>query len=120
MPAVNLPVQDVTLAGLTPSFTAPTQAGAGGGWAFPNTGDQVIRIKNAAGSPVIATLLTPATIGGIAIADPTVSIPATTGDVTIGPFDPSLFNQADGTVIVEIASTTSVTAAAVRVPRPAR
>jgi hypothetical protein len=113
MPRVALTVQPVTIAGLTPTFSAPTDAGSGGGWSFPNTGDQVIRIKNS-GAQRTVTILSPATIGGIAIADPTVTIPATTGDVTIGPFDPSIFNNADGAVYVEVDATTGLTAAALK------
>lgn len=113
MARVALTPQQIALTGLTPTFTAPTDAGAGGGWSFPNTGDTFIRIKNTGGAQRVVTLLTPATIGGVAISDPTVTIPATTGDILIGPFDPSLFNQSDGAVYVEVDATTGLTAAAI-------
>src|SRR6266702_4020417 len=115
MAVVALTEQRSTLAGLTPTFSAPGGAGAGNGWTFPNTGSQALRVKNASGGPIVATVLAPQTAntngGAVVYTAPTVSIPATTGDVTIGPFDPSIFGS---TVTVEVASATSMTAACIR------
>ncbi|MDQ2995464.1 MAG: hypothetical protein M3R61_00190 [Chloroflexota bacterium] len=116
MAVVALSEQRSTLAGLTPTFTAPGGAGAGNGWTFPNTGSQALRVKNASAGAIVATVLAPQTVntqgGAVAFTAPTVSIPATTGDVTIGPFDPSIFGS---TVTVEVASASSMTAACIRV-----
>lgn len=116
MAPVALSEQRATLAGLTPTFTAPGGAGAGNGWTFTNTGSQALRVKNASGGAIVATVLAPQTAntngGAVVYTAPTVSIPATTGDVTIGPFDPSIFGS---TVTVEVAAATSMTAACIRV-----
>jgi hypothetical protein len=116
MATVALSEQRTTLAGLTPTFTAPGGAGSGNGWAFTNTGSQAIRIKNASGGAIVATVLAPQTAntagGPVVYTTPTVSVAATTGDVTIGPFDPSIFGA---TVTVEVASATSMTAACIRI-----
>jgi hypothetical protein len=116
MSVVALTEQRSTLTGLTPTFTAPGGAGAGNGWTFTNTGSQAIRVKNASGGPIVATVLAPQTAntngGAVVYTAPTVSIPATTGDVTIGPFDPSIFGT---TLTVEVASATSMTAACIRI-----
>jgi hypothetical protein len=42
----------------------------------------------------------------------TVSVPATTGDRVCGPFDPAIFNDANGFVQVTYSAVTSVTVAA--------
>lgn len=116
MATVTLTEQRSTLAGLTPSFSAPGGAGTGNGWVFANTGSQAIRIKNASGGAIVATPITTQTVntqgGAVALAPAGVSIPATTGDVTIGPFDPNVFGS---TVTVEVASATSMTAACIRI-----
>ena len=113
MAAVALTVQTVNLAGLTPTFTAPGGAGSGNGWTFPNDGSTYFRVKNGSGGAIVATILAPNTIttrgGAVTPTAPTVSVPATTGDVTIGPFDPTIFGT---TVTIEVASATSMTAAA--------
>lgn len=86
-------------------------AAAAGGDEFANTGDTFFQIKNA-GSEITLTVETPAKIEGIDIAEITVTIPATTGDKMIGPFDPAIFNQSTGRVAVTYSAVTSVTVGA--------
>jgi hypothetical protein len=111
MATTPLTLQTKNYVGLTPTFTAAGGAGAGNGYTFDNNGSTDIRIKNASGSPVVATIKAVGRLGGVALADQTVSIPATTGDVTIGNLDPVAFGT---TVTVEVASAGSMTAAALR------
>lgn len=112
MATVALTVQSVPAnvgAGLTPTFVAPGGAGAGNGWTFANTGSEYVRMKNTSGAPVVATVLAPNTDGGVAYTAPTVNVPATTGDVTLGKLDPRIFGT---TVTIEVASASGMTAAA--------
>lgn len=108
MPTAPLTTQAVTYAGLTPSFTAAAGAGAGNGFTFDNDGSTYFRIKNASGSAVTATLKATGRLGGVALPDQTVNVPATTGDVTIK-CDPAAFGA---TTTVEVSAATSVTACA--------
>jgi hypothetical protein len=71
-------------------------------------------VKNASGSPITVTIDTPGLVDGLAIANLTVSVPATTGERMIGPFPPGIYNQADGNVYVDWSSVTSVTAGVFR------
>ncbi|MGW4810550.1 hypothetical protein ACWEPB_02745 [Kitasatospora cineracea] len=98
--------QPVTTAGLTPTFD---NANAAGG-SFGNNGRRIVRITNTSGSAVTATFNMPGTFDGVAPANggKQVTIPATTGDVTIGPFPASVYNQADGKVYVDFSAVTSV------------
>lgn len=52
-------------------------------------------IKTGAGACTV-TIQTPAKVGGLDVAERTVTVPATTGDVAIGPFPPSIFNDGAG------------------------
>ncbi len=112
MPRVDLSAQIPTVAGLTPSFTAASTSGSGGGFSYSNNGDQHLRIKNASGSPITGTIKLPyTTIQGATITEPTFTVAATTGDVILPRLNPSFYNQNDGKVYVELSAVTSVTGA---------
>jgi len=101
-----LATQAVTIAGLTPSFTAAAGVGAGNGFTYANDGSTYFRIKNASGSPITATVKAGTVYKGVTIADQTFSVPATTGDVTfLG--DPAVFGS---TTTIEVSASTSITA----------
>lgn len=111
MATVPLTAQAKTYAGLTPTFTPAGGAGAGNGFVFDNDGKTDFRIKNASGAAVTATIKARGAVGGVALADQTVTVPATTGDVTIGNLDPAAFGSQ---VTVEVSASASVTAAVLR------
>lgn len=103
--------QQIARTGLASALATPDQAN---GNTFANDGQCFLYVKNAAGSPITVTIATPGTVDGLAIADLTVSVPATTGERMIGPFPPGIYNQSDGTVYVDWSSATSVTAGVFR------
>lgn len=71
-------------------------------------------VNNGGGSSINVTIQTPGTVRGLAIADQVVAVGA--GAIKlIGPFDPSFYNQAAGTVYVDFSSVTSVTVAAFKI-----
>lgn len=114
MPRTALSWQEVVIAGLTPTFGAVDQPN---GNTFPNDGNVYIEVKNASGVPITVTLSVPAKgPGGLSYTNPTVSVPATTGDKIIGPFDPTAYNQAGGVVNVDFSAGTSVTIAVIHLP----
>lgn len=112
MARTALTVQSIIRNGLAPSFGAANVDGH----AVPNDGKTWIEVKNAGGSPITVTIQTPGTVDGMAVADRTVVVPATTGDRMIGPFPPNQYNQISGsdvgTVYVDFSAVTSVTVAA--------
>lgn len=106
--------QDIPLAGLTPAFSA---AGGAGDTFVPDE-DTILRIKNTSGSPVTVTVPTPGVAaGGLAIGDAVASVPATTGDVTMGPFPREHFAKADGNADIQYSASAGVTVAVLRAPR---
>lgn len=112
MATVPLNAQAKTFAGLTPTFTPAGGTGAGNGFVFDNPdGKTDFRIKNTSGSSVTATIKARGSVGGVALADQTFTVPATTGDVTIGNLDPAAFGSL---VTIELSANTGITAAVLR------
>ena len=109
-----LTTQVVSLSGLTRTFSAAS----GGGDTFVPGDGVCLQVKNAGGSPVTVTVVTPNTVGGLAIADSVSTVPATTGDVLIGPFSRENFARpSDGLGEITYSGVTSVTVAVVDVRR---
>lgn len=107
----TLTSQVVALAGLAPVYSA---AAAGSKIVC---GERVwLHVKNTAGSSMTVTLSSTAKVRGQAAADVVITVPATTGDMMIGPITQDLFAGAsDGLAAIAYSSTTSVTAAALRI-----
>lgn len=93
--------QLITLEGLEPAYAAV----AGGGDEVTNDGSVYIEIVNShASNSYVVTFVTPATVNGVAVDNPTVTVPGTERR-KVGPFNPSLFNNANGRVAVTYAGT---------------
>lgn len=114
MARTTLAVQTISRDGITPSFTAANVDGH----EINNSGRMFLYVKNGDASPITVTIVTPGTVDGLAVADKTVTVPATDEEV-IGPFPPQYYNQAPGetdTVFVDFSAVTSVTIAALVLP----
>lgn len=112
--ATELTAQLPTLAsdGLTPTYAAADAAGN----YFTNDGKTILHAKNTNAATRIITFVTPYIVGGVAVSDPTATIPATTGDKLLGPFDPTVFNDSNGRVQMTFSAATNLTLAVVRIP----
>jgi hypothetical protein len=110
-PRVALTVQDIGHGGAAESFVAAAAAGTGN--MYPCDGKTWLHVKNT-GTIKVLTIQTPGTVDGLAVAERTVSIPATTGDKVIPPMPPSQYAQADGQVYVDLDLETAVTFAVFR------
>ncbi len=106
--------QEVAIAGTTPAYQGSLSISDT--YTFPNDGRTFLHCKKVGAGACVATITTPRTIGGLAVADPTVTIPATTGDKMIGPFNPDNFQASDGLVTVAFSEITGLSVAVVRVP----
>lgn len=116
MARVALTPQDIVITGLNATYSS---ADATNDHSVANgRGDVMIHVVNGGGGAINVTVPTPATAAqGLTIQDPTISVPAGQ-DRFIGPFDLGVFNQSDGTgVYIDLDSDTSVTIAALRLPR---
>lgn len=71
-------------------------------------------VKTGAGVATI-TVVTPKTISGLAVAEQTFTVPATTGLVWAGPFNPDVFNDASGDIDVSTSEETGITIEAIQV-----
>ena len=116
-----LTVQNIVEAGIVPTYAAA----AGGGDTFPNPEDQstFLVVINGGGGSInvtltsqIATASVPG-VGNVALSDRVVAVANGTTRF-IGPLPPR-FNNAAGQVAVTYSGVTSVTVAAVRLPKVA-
>jgi hypothetical protein len=96
---VVLAVQDVSDAGITPSYTVSLTATTN---TYQFVNDTV-------------TISTFALNRGHALAAITLTVPATTGDIMWSKIAPSIFNDANGLVNMVFSETTGLTVAVVRI-----
>lgn len=103
--------QVLVRAGVVPTANAAVADGEG----FDNAlGDVIILITNGAGAPITATFVTPGTVDGLAITDLPVTVTNGTSKA-VGPFPPSIYNQANGQVYVNWSAHADVTFSVLRV-----
>jgi hypothetical protein len=106
-----LVAQQITKAGITPSYSAVTASDT----LTPDSIGMILHVKNAGGTQDVVTFDDAgSTPGGNSPADPTVTVPITTGDKLIY-IVPAYVNTATGLITVTHSFTTSVTCALFRV-----
>lgn len=103
--------QQLAITGTTPTFAAAT---AGGDTVTPDE-RAFLRVKNASAGAITVTVVVPGTTYGQANPDVAVNVPATTGDVLIGPLVPALADPATGLISITYSGVTSLTVAVVKV-----
>lgn len=106
----TLTVQNSDTNGLTPTMNTP----ASGGDTFANYGDVLLYFESASSARTV-TVVTPGTIHGEAIADVTITVPAS-GRQFAGPFNTDIFNTA-GAASLTYDSIAGLTVAVVRALR---
>lgn len=94
------------------TFTAAT-ATVGNKWV--NTGREMIIIRNASGSPITATVVSPITRDGLAVQDRIYTVAAGATDI-YGPFPKATYSDVDDSNKAKVvcSSVTSVTIAAIK------
>lgn len=117
-----LTIQPIVAAGLAPAYAA---ASAGGDTLQNDTQKNTfLHVKNASGSAINVTIapyvasVNVAGVGAVTVPSIVVTVPATTGDRMIGPFAQT-YTDANGNVNVTYSAVTSVTVAAIKLPRAA-
>lgn len=81
----------------------------------PHDDRTFLHFKKSGAGACTVTVITPATLRGRAVSDATYTVPATTGDVMIGPFEADLFRGGDGKISFTLSEVTGLTMAALRV-----
>lgn len=92
MAEVRLTPQDLTRAGSGLAPTLKSDMSASDTYLVANDGRTVLYFENTGESSSVVTIVTPTTVDGNAVADKTVTVPATTGKRFVGPFPPHLYN----------------------------
>jgi hypothetical protein len=105
-----LTAQALPLGGLQPTYAAA----AGGGDQAPVGEKLVLHVRNDDASSKTVTVVTPGTVGGLAIADAAQTIPAG-GDAFI-PLKSTYRDPATGRAAVTYSAATSVTVAVLQLP----
>ncbi len=115
MPRTDLPVTDIVRTGTGNAGTLVAGDDANE-HEFENDGRTIICALNTGGASIL-TFITPGTVDTLAIADHTVSVAIHATKVTlIGPFPPSIYNQSDGLVNIDLDDDTTFSLGAFRLP----
>lgn len=100
MSLTPVPNTEFARAGVAPA--TPVTGDPTNGHSVVNDGKVVLLVANSAGSAGTVTVVTPGTSDGLAVADLTVSVPAS-GSRYIGPFDEETFGHS---MVVNVTATT--------------
>ena len=109
---VVLTVQRLAPTGITPTRTTTNNADT---YIMRNNGRMMLAFENSSGATATITIQTPGTRGGLAVAEQTLNVPATTGDVMVGPFPPSIYNDDNGDLRFSTNEGTGLTCAVVAI-----
>lgn len=104
----TLAVQQITTAGLAPTFTAASV----GGDAIACDNDNSLRVKNGSGGSITVTIASPTPCNFGFVHNVAVAV-AAGADVTIGPLILSRFGDATGLAQITYSAVTSITVAAI-------
>lgn len=110
---VAVSVQQIVKSALTQTYTSSGLLTTNT-YQFTNEGRVFLHFKKTGAGNCTVTITTQGTLQGYAVTDQTVTVPATTGDVMVGPFAPSLFNDASELVSFTISDTVGLSFAALR------
>lgn len=91
MAVIALTTTDLQAGGTTTTYTGSLSTS--NTYTVPNDGKVFLHFKKTAAVACTVTIVTPNTVSGLAIADQTVTVPASTGDVMVGKLSVDLFND---------------------------
>lgn len=109
MADITLAVEKITRAGI--NLTDTGSLSTSNTYHVPNNGRTFLHFKKSGAGACTVTVVTPGKVDGLAITDLTVSVPATTGDVMIGPFPLDDYNDSSGAIQFTLSEVTGLTVA---------
>lgn len=109
---VALEVEKLTAAGRAPTFKE--ELSTEDEYQFQNDGRTFIIVKNGSAEPIEVTVVTPGEAGGLAIEDRVVEVPAES-DLHIGPFDRTVYSDAERMTTIKFSAVASVSVATLEV-----
>lgn len=115
MANITQQTEDITRAGIDATDTGSLSISDT--YFVPNDGRMFLHVKKTGAGSCVVTVVTPGTAAGLAIADLTHTVPASTGDRMIGPFPPDVFNDpSTGMLSYTLSEVTGLTVARLRLP----
>lgn len=117
MSRAALAEQDMSVAGLTLAFTAPHGAGTGNGNTFLSGGNTFVLVNNASGGTRTITVPNQQSVTVEGVAQPSHTQTIAAGAIGVVWVPPGIYAATDNTIAIDIDSATSVTWAAVTMPR---
>jgi hypothetical protein len=112
MADVAINPQDITRASITPSYTGSLSVSDT--YTVTNNGRVFLHFKKTGAGNCTVTITTPETVDGLAVADRTITVEATTGDRMVGLF-PGLHYNTSGSIRFTCSDITGLSVAAFRV-----
>lgn len=112
MSDVRLSPEQILPSGLAATYTGSLDTG--NTYLVRNDGRIALHFKKSGAGACNVTIATPGTVGGNAIAERVVEVPATTGDRFIGPLPPHIYNDGSGDLSITVSEVTGLTVAVLR------
>ena len=112
MAEVELTSEKITRGGLEATYNAISTEDT---YKADNNGRMALHFKKTGAGAAVITIVTPGTVDGLAIADRTFTVPATTGDVFEGPLPRGNYNDASGQIEFSTSEDTGLTCALLRI-----
>lgn len=91
MAVIALTSTDLQAGGTTTVYTGSLSTS--NTYTFANDGKVFLHFKKTGAGACTVTIVTPGTVSGLAVADQTITVPATTGDVMVGKLSSDLFTD---------------------------
>lgn len=106
----------VSRAGLAATYYSDFTVIGSNTYLVRNPGNVILHFKKSGAGDCDVTITTPGNVDGdLAIPQRVVTVPATTGDVFIGPFPPSIYNDSNGDIEFGLEDVTGLTGAILQI-----
>jgi hypothetical protein len=108
-------VPDVAVeAGIAANYNSGLNTG--NTYKFRNNGRTMLHFKKSGANACTVTIAAVAAIRGHAVAGETVTVPATTGDVFVGPLTKDIYADVNGDTTFTVSEVTGLTVAVIQLP----
>ncbi len=94
--------------------SSPQSMAAADNYICRNNGRVLLHFIKTGANPATITIVTPKTVGGLAVAERTFVVDATTGVEFAGPFDPEIYNDTSGDMDISTSEDTAITVQAIQ------
>ena len=88
---------------------APQTMATADNYIIRNNGRVLLFFRKTGAGAATITIKTPKVVSGLAVAEQTLVVPATTGEEWAGPFNPDTFNDTSGDIDVATSEDTAIT-----------